>query len=100
MNEMYIHPAKDGKPFYLAYKADFTSEVEDQKLNFVLNLIKTKYHFETEANMLGLGLPPYVRFKEQAGIEVSVVLDDYFGLTIASNSEDFLKKIKPELECS
>lgn len=87
-----------GSGFNLVFVNPPDKASEKVILDKSIDLIKNKLGFEVELNMLGLGLPPYCKFKEKNGIEVTIAIDDFDGISIDSNSKEFLVGIQPYFE--
>ena len=84
--------------FTLTVHPQLEEELEARKIIEVIKFLAEQFQLETEINMLQFGMPPYYKFKVKDGIELTVALDDYFGLSIDSNNKEFLEKLWPLLE--
>jgi hypothetical protein len=95
----YLIEENETKTGYnLTLSPQLEKEVEAKKLIEVIIFISDYFQLEAEINMLHFGMPPYYKFKMKEGIELTVALDDYFGLSIDSNSKEFLERLCPLLE--
>lgn len=93
-----IRRCKGEKLYSLVYKMELNDQEIEQKTSFIIKVIENQFKFEIERNMLVLGMPPYVKFREKDGIELWVAIDDFDGLSIDSNSYEILEKLQPYLE--
>lgn len=86
--------------FTLTIHPQLEEKIEARKIIEVIKFLADRFQLETEVNMLDFGMPPYYKFKVKDDFEVTVALDDYFGLSIDSNSREFLEKLITPLEQS
>lgn len=86
------------KGYHLILIPQLEGRQEAEKLLQVIEFLKNRFSLKPHINMLQFGMPPYLKFEQCDGVTVTVALDDFDGLSIDSNSRDFLERLKPLLE--